>query len=68
MSNGQNSFYRTLNSLKLKIYQKLIYDLFIGMHKETYRTFNEYKQLLLSDASTVRCDSIGLMSKYDSAK
>lgn len=37
------------------------------MYKETYRTFNEYKQLL-TDASTVRCDTltyIYIYIKYD---
>lgn len=42
-------------SLKLKMYRKFIYDLFIGMYNETFTTFNEYKQLL-SNALTVRCD------------
>lgn len=33
------------------------------MYKETYRTFNEYKQLL-TDASTVRCDTLTYIYIY----
>lgn len=41
--------------INIEKYQKFIYDLFFGMYTETYRTFNEYKQLL-SDVSILCCD------------
>lgn len=48
-------FLQAIIFIEFQIYQKIIYDLFIGMYKKSYRTFNEYKQLL-SDALTVRYD------------